>query len=407
MQWDIFLSICQTEVDGLIPSESEMFKNFEDQVLLADTLGFDSAWVAESHLSCEIQKENPGAVIPHFKGEIGLNTDILQLAHRVFARTKNLNLGSAIRNILCNGGPIAHAEAVKTFLSLHSLNPEEKRFLYLGFASGRFPFSNRPYGIIPRDEVEETAWSVIKGDLFLEATEIFLRLLRGEILSSKDISRRPLTLERFRKKEDWQNVVKVWQKSTGSVSEPAEIPITPRWTFERLGIVPKNPNTDLLRLVIGAHDPAAQILANRYLPCRVFNLSITPSEKIDETHALMAKHFHPEGGPWTRAHMPRTALLFINNDPSLSQKDRNANARAQAKRALENYWRAMEGTLDPQKIENAVDNTVYGDPENVEKKLKEKYHPDDRLMLWFDFNNHNNQEIQNSMRWFMETVGRK
>ena len=105
MELDIFFSICQTEVHGYLPSERVMFENFFEQIELADALGFGTAWVAESHLSTEIQKMNPGAVIPHFTGEIGLNTDILQLAHRVFARTKRISIGSAIMNILCNGGP--------------------------------------------------------------------------------------------------------------------------------------------------------------------------------------------------------------------------------------------------------------------------------------------------------------
>ena len=85
MKFDVFFSICQTEVDGEIPSEKKMFENFFDQLELADELGFGTAWVAETHLSCQVQKENPDPVIPHFKGEIGLNTDILQMAHKVFA----------------------------------------------------------------------------------------------------------------------------------------------------------------------------------------------------------------------------------------------------------------------------------------------------------------------------------
>ena len=106
MKFDIFFSICQTEVDGYTPNEKQMFLNFFDQLELADQLGFGVGWVAETHLSCQVQKENPSAVIPQFKGEIGLNTDIFQLAHLVFSRTKNIEVGSAIRNIQCNGGPI-------------------------------------------------------------------------------------------------------------------------------------------------------------------------------------------------------------------------------------------------------------------------------------------------------------
>ena len=199
MELDIFFSISQTEVDGYMPSERVMFENFFEQVVLADRLGFGTAWVAESHLSTEVQKMNPGAVIPHFVGEIGLNTDILQLAHCIFARTKQIGVGSAIMNILCNGGPIAAAERVRTFLALHGLDPNERRLLTIGFAAGRFPFINIPYGIVPRNRVEEAAWPVVKNKIFEEATEIFLRLLRGEILSSSKVAARSLERKDFRR----------------------------------------------------------------------------------------------------------------------------------------------------------------------------------------------------------------
>src|SRR5687767_9835208 len=127
MEFDCFFSISQTPVNGYMPSERVMFENFFDQVRLADELGMGTAWVAESHLSTEVQKRNPGAVIPHFVGEIGLNTDILQLAHVIFAQTKRIGVGSAIMNILCNGGPIAAAERIKTFLTLHGLKENEQR----------------------------------------------------------------------------------------------------------------------------------------------------------------------------------------------------------------------------------------------------------------------------------------
>src|SRR5258708_6842668 len=116
MEFDIFFSISQTPVHSYKPNERVMFENFFEQVELADALGFGTAWVAESHLSTEVQKTNPGAVIPHFVGEIGLNTDILQLAHHVFARTKQIGIGSAIMNILCNGGADAPGRGDKNVL---------------------------------------------------------------------------------------------------------------------------------------------------------------------------------------------------------------------------------------------------------------------------------------------------
>ena len=60
----------------------------------------------------------------------------------------------------------------------------------------------------------------------------------------------------------------------------------------------------------------------------------------------------------------------------------------------------MEGTLDPKKVAEAVENAVYGNPEDVAKQLMNKYDPNDRLMLWFDFNNHDNEAVKASMEAF-------
>jgi len=394
MKFDLFLSICQTEVDGYTPSDKQMFLNFFDQVKLADQLGFETAWVAETHLSCQVQKENPGRVIPDFKGEIGLNTDILQLAHLVFAQTKKIHVGSAIRNIICNGGPIAHAEAVRTFLTLHGLKSDESRKLHLGFAAGRFPFSNTPYGFFPKSDLEKAGWEVIKNKYFQEATEIFLRFLQGEKLDSSQIS------SRFLQESDFRDV-KIWEQCRQIATrldslEENKIRLQHHWNFEKVGVIPFGAPLDLLDLTLGSHDPEAQILANQICPVGVFNLSITPTTVIEETHERMKRHFHPRGRGWKREYMPRTLLLFIDE-----QSDR---ARIAARRAWENYWKAMEGTLDPQKVQSAVENTIAGEPQEVLEKIRQKYHKEDRLMLWFDFNNHDSDGVKKAMSLFMKKV---
>jgi alkanesulfonate monooxygenase SsuD/methylene tetrahydromethanopterin reductase-like flavin-dependent oxidoreductase (luciferase family) len=391
MEFDIFFSISQTEVNGYMPSERVMFENFFEQIELADTLGFGTAWIAESHLSTEVQKTNPGAVIPHFVGEIGLNTDILQLAHRVFARTKRISMGSAIMNILANGGPIAAAERVRTFLALHGLDESEQRLLTVGFASGRFPFINIPYGIVPRDPVEAAAWPVVKNKIFEEATEIFLRLLKGETLSSEAVAKRSLRRADFRKDEDWTRV----QEAYGQYVD--EIPLAPRWRFPNLKIVPQESRLDLLRLSIGSHDPATQIFANTILPVGVFNLSITPGDEIEKTNERMVTAYHPEGGGWHRRLMPRTVLVFVNEDEP-------AKAHDEAREALSNYWRALEGTLDEEKVRRATNNALVGNAEQIVEQMRGRFHPEDRLMLWFDFNNHDSKRVMKNMRDFMERV---
>jgi alkanesulfonate monooxygenase SsuD/methylene tetrahydromethanopterin reductase-like flavin-dependent oxidoreductase (luciferase family) len=388
MRFDVFFSICQTPVDGYTPSERVMLENFFSQAELADALGVGTAWVAETHLSCQTQKLNPGAVIPHFEGEIGLNTDILQVAHLLFARTKKIHVGSAIRNIQCNGGPIAHAEAIRTFLSLHSLRAQEARQLDIGFASGRFPFTNIPYGVRPRNELELAAWPVLKGKIFQEAAEIFLRFLKGEEFAAKDVTPKVLKKSDFRKSGEWEKVRSL------STADAIEIPSF--WNFDQVGVIPRESPLELLRLTIGCHDLETQIFANRFMPCGVFNLSITPAPQIEATHAAMQKSFHPAGGTWTRAHMPRTALVFL--DPN------RAKARERAEKAMSNYWRAIEGTLDPEKVRNAVDNALVGDAAEITEELRLRFHPEDRLMLWFDFNNHDNSDVKRAMREFMEKV---
>ena len=408
MKFDIFFSICQTEVDAYMPTEKGMWQNFFDQVRCADELGYGTAWIAETHLSCQVQKENPGAVIPHFKGEIGLNTDILQLAHKVFQHTHRINVGSAIKNIICNGGPLAHAEAIKTFLSLHAINPDERRYLNIGFAAGRFEFSNRPYGIHPRNLTEQVAWSVIKGKIFYEACEIFLRALRGDHFSSADISPKYIAKKDFRNQEDWEKTLYTYAQETGlseaEASSLEQIEIPPFWNFDKVGVIPFESPLAYLRLTVGSHDPGIQELTNKFFPVDVFNLSITPPEVIEKTHAFMQKVYHPDGGEWKRENMPRTAMVFLSDEKNLSPEKNTQRAQAMAKTAWENYWTAMEGTIDQYKVDQAVENTLAGNPERLAELINQKYHPEDRLMLWFDFNTHDNQYIKMAMRTFMEKV---
>ena len=397
MKFDVFFSICQTPVDDYMPTERVMFENFFDQVQLADELGYGVAWVAETHLSCQIQKQNPGAVIPHFEGEIGLNTDILQLAHLIFERTKRIHVGSAIRNILCNGGPLAHAEAIKTFLTLHDLRPRESRLLQLGFAAGRFPFSNTPYGIRPRNNVEQAAWPALKGKILLHAIEVFSRCLKNEIFDSTELD--PILLRRadFRADADWEKV----GAARGQAAN--EILIEPFWTFDKVGVIPFEAPLKYLRLILGSADAGAQAQANRWLPCQVFNLSITPAQEIEATHQRMQQIYHQDGGPWRRDLMPRTTLVFIDNSKG-GETAQFERARVKAQAAMTTYWKALEGTLDQRRIDNAVDNALVGGPQRIITMMRERFHPDDRLMLWFDFFNHDNQAVRQSMQDFMRHV---
>ena len=405
MLFDIFFSISQTpDTSGYIPSEKEMFSNFFEQVELADELGFGVGWVAQAHLSTEIQKRNNTPVVPHYPGEVGLCTDFFQIAQKMFSRTKKMEVGSAVLSILASGGPIAIAERVGAFLALHGMDGMEDRKLHIGFSAGRFEFMARPYGIIPRNIVEEAAWPALRGQIFAEASEIFLRLLNGEVISSNMIRDTVLTRENFRSDEDWKKVQDAAKEffDLKELTETVEIPH--RYDFEEIKTIPQNWRRDLLNLVLGSHDQKLQIEVNKWRPVQVFNLSITPPHIIEETHERMAENYHLDGGKWNRGMMPRTIMVFVNNEEGLSSEEQSIAAKEEAKAALNTYWSALEGTIDPSKVERATDNAVIGNVEEVAEQIIQRFDRNDKLMCWFDFFNHDSERVQRNMKAFMDEV---
>ena len=405
MEFDIFFSISQTpDTTGYTPSETEMFSSFFDQVELADELGFGVGWVAQAHLSTEVQKMNSKPVVPHYPGEVGLCTDFFQVAREMFSRTRRMDVGSAVMSILASGGPIAQAERVGSFLAIHGMNPEESRRLHIGFSAGRFEFMARPYGIIPRDVVEEAAWPALRGQIFAEASEIFLRLLNGEVVSSESVSPTILSRDNFRSDEDWESVKIAAEGEWGLGPDIESIKIPNRYNFEEIRTIPKDWRRELLNLVLGSHDKKLQVDVNKFRPVQVFNLSITPPHIIEETHERLTRSYHPDGGPWKRSMMPRTIMVFLNDEHGLSVDERNIAALEEARAALSTYWNALEGTIDPGKIENATDNAVIGGVERVIEQISERFHPEDRIMCWFDFFNHDSERVMRDMTAFMTKV---
>ena len=399
MEFDIFFSISQTpDHNGFTPSESEMFANYYSQLEAADRLGFGVAWIAQAHLSTQTQQMNTKPVVPHWKGEVGLCTDFCQLAMESFRRTKRIDVGSAVVSILASGGPIAQAERIANTVQFLS-QMDSNRKLHVGFSAGRFEFMARPYGIVPRNQIEDASWPALRGQIFMEASEIFLRLLRGDTLHSDDVRSTVLTRDNFRYDEDWIAV----QEAAGEQLD--EIHIDRRYQFEEISIVPKSWPRNQLELIAGTHDPRTQEFVNKFMPVKVFNLSITSPEVIDSTHERMSKMYHEDGGQWQRRDMPRTTFVFLNAEKGLTPEEQSSAAQDEARLALGEYWKALEGTLDPSKVERAADNALIGNPAEVAAQVKERFDPEDRLMCWFDFFNHDNERvIRNMEAWWAEVV---
>tara|TARA_A100001037_G_scaffold100579_1_gene91622 strand:- start:4886 stop:6124 length:1239 start_codon:yes stop_codon:yes gene_type:complete len=404
VEFDIFFSISQTpDTTGYCPDEQTMYSNYLEQLKLADNLGYNVAWIAQAHLSTETQKTNSKPVIPHWKGEVGLCTDFFQLAALSFAKTKHIEIGAAVLSILANGGPIAVAERVGNFCALQEVTGE-KRKLHIGYSAGRFQFMASPYGVVPRDAVEKAAWPALRGQIFWEASEIFLRLINGEAFSSNSVRKTILSRNNFRSDEDWKSVQEVTMDVRNLSEAPLEIEFAPRYNFENIKCIPQNWNRDLLTLTIGSHEPELQIEANKHRPVKVFNLSITPPEQIEQTHERMAESYHPDGGGWKRNMMPRTIMVFLNHEPGKTAEERSVAAHIEAEATLNSYWKALEGTIDPEKVAKAANNAVIGNAEEVAAQIIERFHPEDRLMLWFDFFRHDSNRVQRDMAAFMNEV---
>ena len=395
MEFDVFFSISQTpDAAGTFPDETTMYSNYLEQLQVADELGYGVAWLAQAHLSTEVQKQNRNPVIPHWQGEVGLCTDFFQLALLSMEKTNRIEIGSAVLSILANGGPIAVAERIGNFCALQEVRGDSRK-LNVGFSAGRFQFMAAPYGIVPRNELEEVAWSALRGKIFWEASEIMLRLIRGDTICSNDIRETILTREDFRSEEDWKAV----QDANGSGD--SEIKIPRRYVFEDIKSVPQEWDREKLNLVLGSHQPELQVYVNQFMPVQVFNLSITQPEVIEATHERMQKSYQ---GEWQRRMMPRTVMVFLNEEDGLTDEEKNAAAKIESEGALSSYWSALEGTLDPNKVAKAANNAVIGNAKEVAAQIKERFHPDDRLMLWFDFFRHDSERICRDMRAFMDMV---
>jgi Luciferase-like monooxygenase len=397
MKFDLFHSIGR--IDSLKPlmADRDVFRAFFEQTQLGEDLGYSTMWVAESHFSSEVQKSHSKPVIPHYMGEVGLNADSCQLAQILFSKTKKIGFGTAIYNIVGgNGGPIAAADRIRSLAFLNSLSNHPRR-LHIGVAAGRFPYINAPFGILPRSEAEHVLWPQYQRFIFIEALEIFLRLSRGETLSSKDIT--PWTIGRslFRDDFEFQDKLKL---------VPAlkhDLAYQPRWTFDALKLVPDLAPTEyssFMNFVLGSHDPLARDHGLQFADLDIFNLSFTPPQQLQKLHDDMFIRYQERGRSWHRSRMPRTVLTFI---------DRNTTtAREMASRCFDTYIEAMRGTVVLPPKDELMRRALIGDPLMIREQLQpgnvHGFDKDDRLMLWFEFNQTDHNEIKSQMTLFAEHV---
>ena len=97
-------------------------------------------------------------------------------------------------------------------------------------------------------------------------------------------------------------------------------------------------------------------------------------------------------------------MVFVNDEEGLTREQQDEAAMEEARSALSTYWSALEGTIDPSKIDRATDNAVIGSAQSVSEQISQRFNPEDRLMCWFDFFNHDSERVMRDMTAFMTKV---
>lgn len=390
MIFDLFHSISDPVVGGKAIGPKTVVANFLEQVKLAESLGMDTVWLAESHFSSETQKRTSVATIRNFFGEVGLNADSFQMFHLIQSQTKKINLGTGIHNIVGgSGGPIASADRVNMLRFVNENFWANPRQLRVGVASGRFPYQNTAFGVTPKTEIERDFWPIIRRTIFLEALEIFLRLIKGEELSSEQVE--PYTIQRANMEREMVNDLDRLQRK---YAFPIKVPR--HYPFEALKLVPES-KSDRLQIVLGSSDPEALTIARKYWDVDLFNLSFTPPDQIEKLHEKMAAGAK---APWKRSRLPRTVLVFVDPD--------HKKAMERAAFVIDAYIEAMRGTAMVPDKKVLMERALIGDAAAVRDQLSlenpRQFNPEDRLMLWFEFNQIDGTAVQKQMKYFFNEV---
>ncbi|NBX81920.1 LLM class flavin-dependent oxidoreductase [bacterium] len=386
MIFDLFHSVSDPVIQGKRLGSKKVFSQLFSQVDLAESLGFDTIWCAESHFSSETQKQTSVATIPEFHGEVGINSDSFQLAQTIFQKTRKIHFGTAIHNIVGgSGGPIASADRVNTLRFLNQEVLTQPRKVRMGIAAGRFPYQNSPFQITPRNADEAAVWPNLKRYVFIEALEIFLRLLSGEL---------------------WLQSIKDWVIPPEALSTemrkrfPTGYVIEKRWPFEAMTLVPQTSPSDDLEIVLGSHDPLALEWGYQFWDLSLFNLSFTAPETIEALHQQMETRAQKYQRQWNRSRLPRTVMVFIDSN--------RKKAYDLANHVLDQYIEAMRGTAQVPEKTVLLQRALVGDPQEILEQIQPQgsrgYHSQDRLMLWFEFNQMDNEVIQSQMKLFFEKV---
>lgn len=140
---------------------AEKYAESLEQIQMADDIGFYGIWLSENHFSSKTG-------LPQFQGEIGITPKPLLFGMKIVENTRQIRVGTAVRNIVFSN-PLLVAEEALVFDLL------SKGRLDLGVGCGYRPWEFEGFNI---DKTEAR-------ERFLESLEILDRGMRGETFSFK------------------------------------------------------------------------------------------------------------------------------------------------------------------------------------------------------------------------------
>lgn len=227
-----------------------------EQIQLADELGFYGIWTSENHFSSK-------AGLPGFQGEIGITPRPLLFGMKIIENTRQIRVGTAVRNIVFSN-PIFVAEEALVFDLL------SKGRLDLGVGSGYRPWEFEGFRI-PREESKAR---------FLESLEILDRGMRGETFRFK-----------------------------GQYYDIPEVSLVPKpyYTKPRPAIYLASGETEMVKL-------AAQ------KDYGVMSFSTSSKEHLVNLYNTYCEIADPLGHSTDRNRFPITRQIYIHHDPAVVQE---------------------------------------------------------------------------------------
>jgi len=157
MRFSKFIAlVCPDGKDPVVKYQESL-----EQIQLADQMGFYGIWLSENHFSSK-------AALPDFRGEIGITPKPLLFGMKIIENTRQIRVGTAVRNIVFSN-PLLVAEEALVFDLL------SRGRLDLGVGSGYRPWEFAGFRVSPKEAKER----------FLEALEILDKGMRGQTFSFK------------------------------------------------------------------------------------------------------------------------------------------------------------------------------------------------------------------------------